>query len=112
MGQQGRYLFEPYPRLRTNGAGLAVRSQYSRVTWTFTALTLAQYEWWTVTLLNYDLARFFGSTTGILGNGTALENNRGVFVPVRAMIVNAPEYESAGGGYYRNVKVTFDRIFL
>ncbi len=103
MDTKGRYVWNTPEILRRNGEGVAVIAGFASVVWTFTALRLADYQWWTITLLQRQASRQFG-------NGTTLVDHNGNNIIVKSCVVEMPTYDYASNGWCNNVTVNIKRI--
>lgn len=101
------YVFSPPAVVAINGLGDAVTAGGYSVDWSFAALSLDEWFWWTVTLLGSAASKRFASYLG----STIVVNDRGNYQAFSHCVVYRPQAESFTGVYYRGVKVRIDQMF-
>jgi hypothetical protein len=90
----GRYLFEK-EILGTNGNDEDIESIYATVTWTFTYMDMADYEWIVTTLL--------GNNASLKVSSAQLKNDLGNLQTFTNAVVKRPRYAYASGGEANDV---------
>ena len=102
MDNRGTYLFDPPKTIRTNGAGLAVASGYSTLSWNWARLNQTEWNWWCTTVLTGEASKRFTSAE--------LYNHMNVLKTFTNCVVMRPTREKVKNGKYINVKIEIANI--
>lgn len=85
--------------LRKNGQGTMIASRYKIMTWTWSIMTKANYEWWTQTILNNGLS---------LRCPARLPSETLAETAYTTVIVQNVTTEGFFAGYYRSVSLEIE----
>lgn len=85
--------------LRKNGQGTVIASRAKLMTWTWSTMTKANYEWWTQTILNGALS---------LRCAARLPNETLTETAYSAVVVQNVTTDEFFAGYYRNVRLEIE----
>ena len=85
--------------LRKNGQGTVIASRAKKMTWTWSIMTKADYEWWTQTILSNNLS---------LRCAARLPDETLTETAYSAVIVQNVTSESFFAGYYRDVSLEIE----
>lgn len=106
MGDVGEYQFDYLPIIAKNGRGDAVTAQYSSLVWTWSKMTVDDYDWWCSTLLAGAASKVFD------GGDTLLANHVGGSTYVQTCTVYRPTHGPAVGAYFTNVRLEVGLIII
>lgn len=95
------YKFE-FPVIAKNGAGDAIQSTGAVIQWTWSYLTLSEYQWWKTTLLGEAMSKAFSSNITLYNDEQAEQN-------FSYVIVNRPTYGKLEAGLFRDVTLIMEQ---
>lgn len=85
--------------LRKNGQGKIIASRHKLMSWTWSSMTKANYEWWTQTILGNDLS---------LRCAARLPNETLTETAYSAVVVQNVTTDGFNAGYYKNVRLEIE----
>ena len=103
LAARGTYQFRPPEILIKNGKGLPVTGGTATLTWTFSFMTQAEWDFWSTTVL--------GGAPGKECSGlTQLYDHDKTLTTFTRCVVLRPEWDRIENGLFRDVVVTIEQI--
>lgn len=103
MNQRGHYQYLPHGEIRKNGEGASVTAGTARAMWRFRNLTIADWEWWTTTLM---------SGAASLTSAAVLWDDGDDETSFSSVTVRYPTSDGVRNGRHQNVEIVVDTMIL
>src|SRR5687768_15688534 len=102
MDNRGVYVARAPEIVGVDGEGVPIQAGYSTLTWTYDIMTIAEYTWWTTTLL--------GGAPGARFTTAQLYNHAAVLTTYTNIVVKRPTFGGIDSGLYHDVVIEITQL--